>query len=298
MFSPLVTAIKDLFTIIRWLVGCILFSVEYGYHVLMGYCLRWKWKGYPIFQQLVDPKANPMMSFHEGRLLTDNSLDAPSELRIGSLNFHYGNCRDELVHWCRDFDICCLQEVVGNSRRNVSLLDKLSQQTEYNYHYYQKDYHFNHWSVGNGTISRVPWLDLRVYYFERWWGRPDRHAIATKFQVADSQVWVVQTHFQHDWTGLQQEYQFDELEKWLGNLEGPCILLGDFNYPIPILKRFFSYQDISIGNTYPTIFPIFHLDRVFVNTEAVELFHLEVVVGSDRLSDHLPLSVFLRKKKS
>lgn len=298
MISEIFSGFRTLGNCIRWLIGLGMFSIEYLYHLMMGYCFRWSWKGYPIFQQLSDPKSNPIMSFHESMGSgVHTSLDTPQQLRIGCLNLHYSDCQEELIQWCRDFDICCFQEVVGCFRKNISLLDKLSQHTEYNFHYFKDDYRFNHWMVGNGTLSRLPWLEFKIFQFESWLGRPNRNAIATKFQIENGCVWIVHTHFQHDWTGFQQECQFKELEMWLKELDGPCLVIGDFNYPLPIIKQFLSFQDVSTKNTYPSHCPVFHLDRVFVNSSCLEQFTIEVVVGKEHLSDHLPVSITLRKKR-
>ena len=146
---------------IRYLIGTIWFTFEYIYHTIRGICLesseRWVVKGHPLY----DHKSNPMISFHYNHCDTFNHLiDPPQELRIGCLNMHYSNCNDKLVQWCRDLDICCFQEATGNQSRNITVLDALSQKTEYNYHFFETEYSCKSWCIGNGTLSRIPWKNI------------------------------------------------------------------------------------------------------------------------------------------
>jgi len=83
------------------------------------------------------------------------------------------------------------------------------------------------------------------------------------------------------------------------DLEGPRIVLGDFNEWIPglasqLLRAEFTSADIRLhlrpGRTYPGVFPVLHLDHIYYDDDLiVEHVALRRSLKALIASDHLPL---------
>lgn len=83
------------------------------------------------------------------------------------------------------------------------------------------------------------------------------------------------------------------------DLEGPRVLLGDFNEWIPglvskLLKAEFTSADIRLhlrlNRTYPAVFPVMHLDHIYYDDDLiVENVTLHRSMKSLIASDHVPL---------
>ena len=164
----------------------------------------------------------------------------------------------------------------------------------------QGDEHYGH-----AILSRHP-LELRravcLPGAAPFFCREERAAIGMNVKTDLGPVHVINTHFG---LGLRERRLQAELltsADWIDQAEGgaPLVLLGDFNsLPGSRPHRTFSrrLRDVRalvrsqwVGRTFPTVFPLFAVDHIFVNAA---LHPLSVQVHRSVLSrvasDHFPL---------
>lgn len=121
--------------------------------------------------------------------------------------------------------------------------------------------------------------------------REPRTAIDAKVETPDGPVRVVTTHL-----GLSRPERLEQMTRLgdaLGRIDGPAIALGDFNdWRDPgqvgrMLRPAFPH--VFSGRTFPSRFPVFPLDRIFLTRE-FRAIRASVTLQS-AASDHLPVIV-------
>jgi endonuclease/exonuclease/phosphatase family metal-dependent hydrolase len=131
--------------------------------------------------------------------------------------------------------------------------------------------------------------------------REPRGCLRVDLAVADRVLHIFVAHF-----GLafrERRAQVGRLGRFIravGELEGPRVLLGDFNewHRGPVtrgLRREFSSPMRRMRRTHPAMFPLFALDRIYWDVELEgEAFHVHRSRLARVASDHLPVVVRLR----
>lgn len=145
---------------------------------------------------------------------------------------------------------------------------------------------------GNAILSRLPILssrnhDITVHPFE------PRGALEAEIDAWGRPVRVLNTHL-----GLRFLERRRQVHRLLriasARKDVPLVLLGDFNEWIPrvgctktLTHHFATHAHLR---TYPSVRPLFGLDRIYVN-QAERLHGVEVVSHAlaRRASDHLPV---------
>ncbi len=144
---------------------------------------------------------------------------------------------------------------------------------------------------GNGLLTRLPvrrveWLDLSQR------GREPRGAVDACLAVDGEEIRIIVTHL-----GLwpaERRAQIRKLTSALAAVEQPLVLLGDINEwlawgrPLRYLHRAFGFAPSM--RSFPSPFPVFSLDRVWVRPNAA-LREVRAVTTplTRRASDHLPV---------
>ena len=82
--------------------------------------------------------------------------------------------------------------------------------------------------------------------------------------------------------------QLRQVVRWLDELPGPRVLLGDFNLPGGIPARVSGWKDVTRALTYPSWRPRTQFDHI-LSQEEVAITRVESPVTG--ISDHLPLIV-------
>lgn len=145
---------------------------------------------------------------------------------------------------------------------------------------------------GNAILARLPIQSIRRHDLS-FSNKEPRGAIDVELSLCDKTLRVIGTHL-----GLksgERHFQLNRLKNILRTSDTrPVILMGDMNewFPFGESVRFFhSYFGASpLRRTFPAIFPIFPLDRIFIspnrllrNVQAVRNLQARIA------SDHLPL---------
>ncbi len=238
-----------------------------------------------------------------------------SEMRIKllSYNIHWGlsafrkkAVENRLVETIirEKSDVVLLQELwLPDDLALLSMLDHLQQ--EWAHRISGPTVQFAKGLQGNGMLSRYPFLD--------WSNQPivcpssqARAMLHATLQVSEnSRLAVICTHF--GLTRKERESQAKQLCDYVEEKippQWPLVIGGDFNdwrsELSPYLHRRLGLREAflstsgSHAQTFPAIFPLLRLDRVY--TRNVEIIQARVVkeAGWHGSSDHLPLAVELR----
>jgi endonuclease/exonuclease/phosphatase family metal-dependent hydrolase len=185
-------------------------------------------------------------------------------------------------------DIVALQEVNSPGHHGLELLWRLAREVQRTPiagpTLLERKGHY-----GNAVLTRCAPLDVRLIDLSQP-GREPRGAIDTDILCADEKVQVIAAHL-----GLKPQERRLQVEALLKHYAGRrCILMGDLNEwflwgkPLRWIKRMFGHTPAL--RTFPSRFPVFALDRIWVRPAAPLL---RVTVHKTRLSlmasDHLPL---------
>jgi endonuclease/exonuclease/phosphatase family metal-dependent hydrolase len=201
-------------------------------------------------------------------------------------------------------DILFLQEVIGrNDKHNIdyhewdddSQLEYLSDSVWHHYAY-GKNAIYDHGHHGNAILSKHPfteWKNIDISCVKK----SHRGILLGKL---DTDINVLCTHFgllpseQKTQSALLSECLDELLQKKL-----PLILAGDFNdFSLQThklltqqlhLDECFEFKYGKLSRTFPSIFPIMPLDRIYFS--GMELVNCERLSGDpwNRLSDHCAL---------
>jgi endonuclease/exonuclease/phosphatase family metal-dependent hydrolase len=146
---------------------------------------------------------------------------------------------------------------------------------------------------GNAILSRYPLMSSEEFDLSYRKVEP-RGALAAVIEAPFGRVRIVNTHL-----GLKHWERVFQIDKLLGGLvwrtEKHTILLGDFNEWLPIsgnnlrLERAFG-GGIPRLKTFPSPWPRFSLDRIFLSGPASDLEYEVPRTPVTRVaSDHLPI---------
>jgi endonuclease/exonuclease/phosphatase family metal-dependent hydrolase len=155
-------------------------------------------------------------------------------------------------------------------------------------------------TFGNAVLTRLPVLGWASCDLS-WSGREPRACLRVDLGANGRTVHVFNCHF-----GLGLRERRDQLTlladfiRGSSRLEGPRVLLGDFNewHRGPVtrgLRREFSSPMRRMRRTHPAFFPLFRLDRIYWDVELEgETFQVHRSRRSRVASDHLPVVARLR----
>lgn len=145
------------------------------------------------------------------------------------------------------------------------------------------------WSTA--LISRFPVLSERLIPLPKHRSDPaSRSAIAVELDVAGHRVHVFGAHFAHLRQGSR--HQFKVVGDAVRTLQGPAVVLGDFNCWGPLLRPMVGgLHDAVGGATWPAWRPHSRIDHVLVNDPSIVLGG---EVRPQAGSDHLPVVCRLR----
>ncbi len=153
---------------------------------------------------------------------------------------------------------------------------------------------------GNAVLTRLPVTGAATCDLSHA-SREARGCLRTDLAVNDRTVHVFNCHF-----GLGLRERRQQLALLAGFirtsavLEGPRVLLGDFNewHRGPVtrgLRLEFSSPMRRMRRTHPAMFPLFRLDRIYWDVELEgETFHTHRSRLARVASDHLPVMARLR----
>jgi len=238
-------------------------------------------------------------------------MDKPkpfSELRVLSYNIHGCVGRNgsmnpeailEVLHQA-DADIIALQEVHDYNKLQQNFLNQLEATRKWSVHY-GPTMQLPTGRYGNVLLSRLPVrsvtkIDLSIQ------DREPRGAIYAQVRSGQKTIEVVATHLglKPQERRLQIQRIADHLPHWRSESSADLRLgLGDFNEWFLLGKGHKHLQDL-LGKaprrrTFPSQFPIFPLDRIFVRPRNMlkQLAPIKTPV-SVMASDHLPLLAIIR----
>jgi endonuclease/exonuclease/phosphatase family metal-dependent hydrolase len=157
-----------------------------------------------------------------------------------------------------------------------------------------KDGHYGHIVLSRWPIESLGEIDLSV----RW--REPRKAIVGAIAAPHGRIVVMAVHL-----GLlpfERRKQFARLRERIDSIpDRPLIVLGDFNdFPGRGLAERSLCPPLAGAPplpTYPSRLPLLPLDRVWFS-EPLELVTSATLSDAERVSDHLPLVVSLRRSSS
>lgn len=236
-----------------------------------------------------------------------------NKLRVLSYNIHKGFSQlnrkyiaEEIRRSIRliNADILFLQEVIGrNDKLNIdyhewnddSQLEYLADSVWHHYAY-GKNAIYDHGHHGNAILSKHPfseWQNIDISFVKK----SHRGILSGKI---NNNIQVLCTHFgllpneQHKQAAMLIETMSELLKQ-----QQPIILAGDFNdfsqhthkqlTQELTLTECFEKQHGKLCRTFPSIFPVFPLDRIYFS--GLELINCERLSGDPwhRLSDHCAL---------
>jgi endonuclease/exonuclease/phosphatase family metal-dependent hydrolase len=155
-------------------------------------------------------------------------------------------------------------------------------------------------TYGIGVITTHPVIATKTLAYKRFGTRQRRGAIALLLQVTEKhKTWVVNTHFQHDATGLEQEQQAVELLGWLDDIkkESGCanvVMGGDLNSPPRFSGIRLLEQSLGPGRAPEVTFPMpviggVSIDYLFAAGPSILRILPNTVLNEDEASDHFPM---------
>ena len=225
--------------------------------------------------------------------------------KIISWNIHYGYGYNEVFNLDRmckllekeNAEIYILQEVIKNDLINQELYIK--NRLNIKNSYFVPDTKIYDVYQGNLILSRNPILEFKKYKLNQWYGHNNNNIIGIKTKINNKLTWVINVHFEGDFTLYHQENQLKELNKLINELKNECkeekinfVVGGDFNIPqwSNIIKNTFKEMYICNDNqpTFPVYYPIVKLDY-FISDYSNYTFN----VLDSKLSDHKPISMVL-----
>jgi endonuclease/exonuclease/phosphatase family metal-dependent hydrolase len=231
-------------------------------------------------------------------------------VRVATYNIHRGRGLDGRVRLERiaavlatiDADIVALQEVIGASPLREGQAADLGAALGMGWVMAQTR-HLRSASFGNVVLSRFP-MRHHVQYDLTWKTCEPRGCQRVDVALDDHTLHVYNVHL--GTSLLERRHQAQRLASIVHDrrVPGPKVVLGDFNewargLATDVLAERLQSVDLRHHlrrrRTYPSFFPILHLDHIYFEGK-VEV--LRVALPRDRLtmvaSDHLPLVADLR----
>jgi endonuclease/exonuclease/phosphatase family metal-dependent hydrolase len=244
-------------------------------------------------------------------------------IRVVTLNIHKGlshfNRRmviSELREGLRalDPDIVFLQEVQGLNQRHKLRFEACPPVGQHEYlageewqHVYGCNAVYDHGHHGNAVLSRFPFVsfenqDVSDHRYER---RGLLHCVVAVPGMRRN-LHCVCVHLSLHEGGRSR--QLEAISGRLGELASkglPIIIAGDFNdwrhRATSILERRLGMTEVSVAHagraprTYPSVLPLFRLDRIYVRGFEVESSRVHTGKPWSMLSDHLAVSAVLKR---
>lgn len=244
-------------------------------------------------------------------------------LRVVTLNIHKGLShfnRRVVIHDLREGlralqpDLVFLQEVAGLNRRHALRYASWPAEGQHEFlaggeleHVYGRNRVHQHGHYGNALLSRFPILsheneDVSDHRFER------RGLLHTVVSVPG---WKRNLHCLCVHLSLHERGRRRQLDAIAARLQAlvekrlPIIVAGDFNdwrqRASSILEQSLGMTEVSVAaagrhsRTYPSLLPLFHLDRIYVRGFSVLRADAHRGPPWSRLSDHLALSAELER---
>jgi len=244
-------------------------------------------------------------------------------LRVVTLNIHKGLSqfnRRVVIHELREglralqADLVFLQEVQGLNRRHALRFDSWPGEAQHEFlagaelqHVYGRNRVHQHGHYGNALLSRFPILsheneDISDHRFER------RGLLHTVVKVPG---WKRNLHCICVHLSLHERGRRRQLDAIAARLDAladkrlPVIVAGDFNdwrqRASSILEKSLGMTEASVaaggrhGRTFPSVLPLFHLDRIYVRGFGVLRATVHRGPPWSLLSDHLALSAELER---
>ena len=244
-----------------------------------------------------------------------------AKLRVVTLNIHKGLStfnRRMVIHELREGlralepDLVFLQEVAGLNRRHALRFAAWPGEAQHEFlagdelqHVYGRNHVHQHGHYGNALLSRFPILsseneDVSDHRYER---RGLLHSVL-KVPGWRRNLHCVCVHLSLHERGRRR--QLDAIAARLENLADkrlPIIVAGDFNdwrqRASPILGEKLGLTEVSVAargrhqRTYPSLLPMFGLDRIYVRGFKVLSSQVHRGAPWSLLSDHLAVSAEL-----
>jgi endonuclease/exonuclease/phosphatase family metal-dependent hydrolase len=231
-------------------------------------------------------------------------------VRVATYNIHRGRGLDGRVRLARiaavlatiDADIVALQEVVGASPMRQGQAAELGAALGMGW-VMAPTRHLRSAIFGNVVLSRMP-MRHHVQYELTWKTCEPRGCQRVDVALDDHTLHIYNVHL--GTSILERRHQARRLASIVHDrrVPGPKVVLGDFNewargLATDVLAERLQSVDLRHHlrrrRTYPSFFPILHLDHIYFEGQ-VEV--LRVALPRDRLtmvaSDHLPLVADLR----
>jgi endonuclease/exonuclease/phosphatase family metal-dependent hydrolase len=245
------------------------------------------------------------------------------KLRVATLNIHKGLShfnRRMVIHELRDglraldADLVFLQEVQGLNQRHTMRFAGCPPVPQHEFlageqwqHAYGRNAVYDHGHHGNAILSRYPFVsfenhDVSDHRFER---RGLLHCVVA------IPGWRRNLHCVCVHLSLHERGRSRQLEAISGRLKElashdlPIIVAGDFNdwrhRATAILERQLGMTEVSVAHagraprTYPSMLPIFRLDRIYVRGFDVMASRVHGGKPWSMLSDHLAVSAELAR---
>ena len=245
------------------------------------------------------------------------------KLRVATLNIHKGLShfnRRMVIHELRDGlraldpDLVFLQEVQGLNQRHTMRFAGCPPVPQHEFlaggewqHAYGRNAVYDHGHHGNAILSRYPFVsfenhDVSDHRFER---RGLLHCVVA------IPGWRRNLHCVCVHLSLHERGRSRQLEAISGRLKElashdlPIIVAGDFNdwrhRATAILERQLGMTEVSVAHagraprTYPSMLPIFRLDRIYVRGFDVMASRVHGGKPWSMLSDHLAVSAELAR---
>lgn len=210
---------------------------------------------------------------------------------------------DKVAKVCRDYDVVALQEVDAGSIRSgyIDQVEYLANVASFPYWYMQRNRKLGRVAQqGNGLLSRF--LPQKIEDHKLPGVLPGRGAIVARFSLdggsgeVEEELVIVLLHLS---LGAKSR---DLQLKYVRRLIDGCkhvVVMGDMNSHLKHLLKYspLAGSDLqpanSIQPTYPSWRPAVAIDHVLVSSSLV-ITNYEVL--PNRLSDHLPTAVTVRKR--
>ena len=230
-------------------------------------------------------------------------------LRIASYNIHgginrYGQCDLLAIQSFLDqfdIDIAVLQEVdtrqsKGRDKDDIHMMAG----TNRPHHLLAPTINEGDGWYGNAIFSRYPITRSYVHNLRTSKRLEPRNAADALIQTPEGEIRIIGTHF--SLIGSQRWSEANNLLMLMDQIEmnehEPFILCGDFNEWRWRSKMIDHLNSIltphPVGASFPSRFPIFHLDRVWSHSDR-EIINVQASLVKDKkilpISDHCPLII-------
>lgn len=207
-------------------------------------------------------------------------------------------------------DVLCLQEVSGQNLKRVLAYNEYPEQSQHEWFgeflglssSYGKNAQYQHGHHGNATLSRYRLdpkhnVNISVNRLEQ------RGVLHCELDIAGQTVVVLNAHL--NLLHRDRVKQYDAITQYITQelcKDTPLILVGDFNdwskkssdYLRPLgLLEVFEYMDGDHPATFPAVFPVLSLDRIYVKNLSIKTAMVHTGLPWSQLSDHLPISATL-----